>query len=193
VVVDNVIANEYSVHAGGNRITVSVFLMKMQLQTEARRYQLVREGIVHEFPGLDDETIRDTLEGITDLHEMIAAVIRSALVDEALHSGLRFRVDDMRERLSRLELRASKKRQLALEAMSEVGLSKLEQPDFTASIRAGSPALVVVPDESIPEPYWLPQPPKLDRQAILGELKRGISVAGAEMSNPKPVLSVRAN
>jgi hypothetical protein len=80
---------------------------------------------------------------------------------------------------------------LALEAMSEVGLSKLEQPDFTASVRAGSPALVVVAEESIPEPYWLPQPPKLDRQAILGEMKRGISVAGAEMSNPKPVLSVR--
>ena len=96
--------------------------MKMQLQTEAQRYQLVREGIVHEFPSLDDETIRDTLEGITDLHEMIAAVIRSALVDEALHAGLRFRLDDMKERLSRLELRASKKRQLALEAMSEVGL-----------------------------------------------------------------------
>ena len=52
---------------------------------------------------------------------MIAAVIRSALVDEALHAGLRFRVDDMRERLSRLELRATKKRQLALEAMTEVG------------------------------------------------------------------------
>ena len=68
---------------------------------------------------------------------MIAAVIRSALVDEALHAGLRFRLDDMRERLSRLELRASKKRQLALEAMTEAGLSKLEQPDFTASARAG--------------------------------------------------------
>ena len=52
---------------------------------------------------------------------MIAAVIRSALVDEALHSGLRSRLDDMKERLSRLELRASKKRELALEAMSEVG------------------------------------------------------------------------
>ena len=34
---------------------------------------------------------------------MIAAVIRSALVDEALQAGLRYRLDDMRERLSRLE------------------------------------------------------------------------------------------
>src|SRR6476660_8190871 len=154
------------------------------------KYHLLRQRLLSEYPNIDEETVADTLEGITDLHEMIAAVIRSALVDEALLSGLRFRVDDMRERLSRLELRA-KKRQLALEAMSEVGLSKLEQPDFTASVRAGSPALVVVAEESIPEPYWLPQPPKLDRQAILGELKRGISVAGAEMSNPKPVLCVR--
>ena len=147
--------------------------MNLQLQTEVRRYQLLGEKIIQEFPSTDDETIRDTLEGITDLHEMIAAVIRSALVDEALHAGLRFRLDDMRERLSRLELRASKKRELALEAMTEVGLSKLEQPDFTASARAGTPALVVIAEESIPGAYWLPQPPKLDRQAILGELKRG--------------------
>ena len=140
---------------------------------------------------IDEETLRDSLEGITDLHEMIAAIIRSALVDEALHAGLRSRVDDMRERLSRLELTASKKRQLALEAMTEVGLSKLEQPDFTASARTGSPALIVIAEERIPEAYWLPQPPKLNRQAILGQLKRGIEIPGAEMSNSKPVLSVR--
>jgi hypothetical protein len=166
-------------------------LVAALLNTKLQHYGALKERLVQEFPLLDDETIRDTLEGITDLHEMIAAVIRSALVDEALHAGLRFRVDDMRERLSRLELRASKKRELALEAMTEVGLSKLEQPDFTASARAGSPALVVIAEELIPEAYWLPQPAKLDRQAILGELKRGIEIPGAEMSNPKPVLSVR--
>ena len=161
------------------------------LKLRTLTYQELKNRLQAEFPYLDEEVLADTLEGITDLHEMIAVVIRSALVDEALYSGLRFRVDDMRERLSRLDLRASKKRQLALEAMSEAGLAKLEQPDFTASVRAGSPALVVIAEESIPAPYWLPQPPKLDRQAILGELKRGIAIAGAEMSNPKPVLSVR--
>jgi hypothetical protein len=165
--------------------------MNAPLRTELHHYQVVRERLVQEFPDTDDQTIRDTLEGITDLHEMIAAAIRSALVDEALHAGLRFRVNDMKERLSRLELRASKKRQLALEAMTEVGLTKLEQPDFTCSARAGSPALVIIAEETIPKAYWLPQPPKLDRQGILKELKRGIEIPGAQMSNPKPVLSVR--
>jgi hypothetical protein len=161
------------------------------VSTELAKYQLFRQRLLADFPSADQETLLDTLEGITDLHEMIAAVIRSALVDEALQSGLRSRVDDMKERLSRLELRGAKKRQLALDAMNEVGLTKLEQPDFTASARAGSPALVVIAEDRIPDAYWLPQPPKLDRQAILGELKRGTEVPGAQMSNAKPLLSVR--
>jgi Gp157 protein len=139
----------------------------MLLQTEVRRYHILRERIIQEFPDTDDETIRDTLEGITDVHGMIAAVIRSALVDEALGSGLRARLDDMKERQSRLEVRASKKRELALQAMSETGLTKLEEPDFTASARAGVPALVVVSEQAVPETYWLTQPPKLDRRVCL--------------------------
>ena len=77
------------------------------LAVEVSTYQALRGRLLNEWPELDEETLANSLEGITDLHEMIAAVIRSALVDEALHAGLRFRLDDMRERLSRLELRAS--------------------------------------------------------------------------------------
>jgi len=57
----------------------------------------------------------------------------------------------MRQRLTRLAERGLKKRQLALEAMNEAGLKKLEQPDFTASARLGSPPLVVTSEPSIPE------------------------------------------
>ena len=161
------------------------------LTIETFKYQLLQQRLREAYPDLDEETAADTLEGITDLHEMIAAVIRSALVDEALQSGLRTRLEEMRQRLTRLEERGAKKRQLALEAMCEVGLKKLEQPDFTASARSGSPGVVVVSEEAIPLDFWLPQPPKLDRQVLLGSLKRGQAVPGAELSNPKPCLSVR--
>jgi len=161
------------------------------LSFEAARYLHLRERIIATYPQTDEETLADTLEGITDLHQMIAAVIRSALVDEALQSGLRTRLDEMRARLSRLQERGAKKRQIALEAMSEVGLKKLEQPDFTASARSGPPGLVVISEEKIPLDFWVPQPPKLDRQGLLSSLKRGQAVRGVELSNPKPCLSVR--
>ena len=165
--------------------------MHLQLSIEGSKYLQLKALLLCEYPEADEETLRDTLEGITDLHEMIAAVIRSALVDEALQAGLRTRLEEMRQRLARLEERGAKKRQLALEAMCEVGLKKLEQPDFTASARSGLPSLVVVSEELIPPDYWVPQPSKLDRQSLLAELKRGGEVAGAQLGNPKPTLAVR--
>ena len=99
-----------------------------RLAIEVSKYQILKQRLLASYPNCDDESLTDTLEGITDLHEMIAAVIRSALVDEALRAGLRFRLDDMRERLSRLEIRASKKRQLALEAMTRWGLASSSSP-----------------------------------------------------------------
>src|SRR6516225_1308100 len=161
------------------------------LNVEVSKYQLLRERLLNGCPTIDEECLLDTLEGITDLHEMIAAVIRSALVDEALQTGLRTRLDEMRARLGRLAERGAKKRQLALEAMNEVGLKKLEQPDFTASARLGSPALVVTSEQTIPSAYWVPQPPKLDRQTLTLELKRGKEVSGACLGNANPVLVVR--
>ena len=63
--------------------------MTNPLSVEASTYLRFRERILLDYPQADEQTLLDTLEGITDLHEMIAAVIRSALVDEALHAGLR--------------------------------------------------------------------------------------------------------
>ena len=161
------------------------------LKSEVQVYNLLRQRVLDQYPGLDDETIRDTLEGITTLHELISEVIRSALFDEALQAGLRTRLDEMRQRLTRLEERGAKKRQLALETMCEVGLKKLEQPDFTASARAGVPSLIIMSEGLCPEPYWVPQPPKLDRQALLADLKRGAEIPGAQLGNPRPTLAVR--
>jgi hypothetical protein len=161
------------------------------IKAELQAYELLHDRLLGAYPDLDDETIRDTLEGITSLHELIAELIRSALLDEALQAALRTRVEEMRVRLARLADRGFKKRQLALEAMNEAGLKKLEQPDFTASTRLGAPPLVVTSETDIPDSYWVPQPPKLDRQTLTSDLRRGDQVPGACLGNAAPILTVR--
>jgi hypothetical protein len=161
------------------------------LKPEVQHYVLLRQRLIEAFPRIDDETLHDTLEGLTTLEELIAETIRSALLDASFRTGLSQRLDDMKERASRLEHRAAKKRQFALEAMSDTGLKKLEQADFTASVRAGVPSLIVEAESEIPSDYWVPQSPKLSRQAVLRDLKQGAEVPGTYLSNAKPNLSVR--
>src|SRR5690606_13136534 len=132
-------------------------------------------------------------EGLTDLHEIVAAIVRSALVDEALAKGLKARIREMQERLDRLEDRVSKRRGIARDVMLDTNIKKITAPDFTVSVREGTPGLTVADQSAIPEAYWQPQPPKLDRQALLGALKQGTQVPGVLLSNNPPVLSVRTS
>jgi len=161
------------------------------LNCETMKYSLLHDRLLAEIPDLDEETLLDTLEGITDLREMLAEVIRSVLVDEALASGLSTRISDMKARLDRFQIRAKKKRHLVLQAMTEANVGKLNESDFTASLRQGAPKLEVSAEERIPKYYWNAQPPKLDRHGLLAALKAGCEVEGAMMGSPKAQLSVR--
>ena len=75
--------------------------------------------------------------------------------------------------------------------MVELDLKKLTAPDFSASIRPGMPALLVIDEAAVPSISWEPREPRLDRQGLLAELKQGAEITGVTLSNPEPVLSVR--
>jgi hypothetical protein len=158
---------------------------------ELSKFRFLRDRLLAEIPDLDAKTLTDTLEGLTDLREMLAELIRSALEDEALAAGLSTRLSDMKARLERLETRARRKRQLALRTMEEAAIAKLEQADFTAALRQAAPALEVVAEDKIPAAYWKPQPFKLDRQGLLQALKAGTAIDGVAWAPPHQLLSVR--
>jgi DNA-binding transcriptional MerR regulator len=142
-------------------------------------------------PEIDEDTVADTVEGLTNVHELLAAIIRAALIDEAYASGLKERIEQMEARMRRLDERAARKRQIARDAMVENEIKKIADAEFTVSVRAGTPALVVVEEGLIPSDYWVPREPRLDRQGLLSELKQGATIAGVALSNPEPVMSVR--
>ena len=163
----------------------------MNLDFAAITYRSIRDRIRTEDPQIDEQTLADTVEGLTDLHQIVIAIIRSALADEALVTGLKGRIADMQERLDRLQDRASKRRQIAKDVMVELDLKKITAPDFTVSIRPGTPALLVLDEAAVPSIYWEPREPRLNRQELLSELKEGAEIEGVALSNPEPVLSVR--
>jgi len=163
----------------------------MSLDFAAITYRTVRDRLHAEDPQIDEQTLADTVEGLTDLHEIIAAIVRSALTDEALAIGLKSRIAEMQERFDRLQDRAAKRRQMAKDVMVELDLKKITAPDFTISIRPGMPALLVLDEAAVPSIYWQPSAPRLNRQGLLSELKDGADITGVTLSNPEPVLSVR--
>jgi len=162
-----------------------------QLNFAATTYRAIRDRIRTEDPQIDEQTLADTVEGLTDLHEIVTAIVRSALADEALATGLKGRIADMQGRLDRLQDRASKRRQIAKDVMVDLDLKKITAPDFTVSIRPGMSHLLVLDEAAVPSIYWQPSAPRLNRQGLLSELKEGADIKGVALSNPEPVLSVR--
>ena len=165
--------------------------MERQLQTELTIFHHLRIKLADEFPDLDEQTLSDTLEGLTSLNEMLEAVVRSRDQDIALTSALKSRIDEMNERLGRLRNRANKKKEIVADAMDRAGIKKIEAPEFTISCRRTTPPLLVDDESAVPEKYWNPQPAKLDRMALIGALKAGESISGAILGNGGITISVR--
>ncbi len=165
--------------------------MRHPLLHQLAHHKYLREKLEAEFPDADDETLRDTLEGMTSLTEMLAEVLRSQLEDQAFASALRARMADMQERLSRLDERARKKRELVTSVMEQADLKKLMEPDFTVSLRPSRPPLTIIDEEAIPGDFWKPQAAKLDRQGLISALGAGRDIPGAVLGNPAMTISVR--
>ena len=165
--------------------------MPNPLLQELSHHEYLRHKLLSDYPNIDEETLLDTLEGLTELHEMIAAVTRSRLDDLAIVSALRSRISDMQERLSRIEHRADKAKDIVVDVMERAGIKKVSDADFTVSLRQTSPSLVVADEAVIPEEYWRPQAPKLDRQGLIGAIKAGEVVPGTLLGNGGVTISVR--
>ena len=161
------------------------------LRLEAGHYRELAKQLRERYDAIDDETLADTLEGLSDLPQMIEEIVRSSLEDQLLIVGLKARLDEMSERLSRFRARHEKKRELACWAMGSCAIGKLQAADFSVSLTQGGKKLEVTDEGKIPEIYFVPQPPKLDRASLQEALKRGELVEGTQIVQSAPHIVVR--
>ena len=161
------------------------------ISTEVYIYQTLKARIMEAF-GLEDgdEVLAGTLEGESPLPDIIAQLVRDAERSEAFAEGIKAIMKDNQARKQRLETRAEKLRDLALWAMLEIGLPKIEKADMTISKHMSARSVIITDETAVPLAYSRVETAP-DKTKIKEAMKRGEQFAFAEWSNPHPVLTVR--
>lgn len=122
------------------------------LSIEAKAYGELKQRLQEAYDlEEDDEFLLGSLEGETDLKEMILRALREAQRKTAYAEGLSAIIADNRRRQQRLERGAESIRAAVAQAMADAGLPKIESADLTVSFRQAKPAPAVVDPEKLPE------------------------------------------
>lgn len=161
---------------------------RLQRETEAAR--ILREQLADLADG-DEAAIRDTIEGETNLHELIAKVIEDVAADEASVAGIAGHIETMEARKARLKKRIEFRRSAVLNAMAIGEVKKIELPIATVSRQAVAPSVVITDEAQIPSEFWKRADPKLDKTAIKAALKDKREIPGATLSNGGETLAIR--
>ena len=166
--------------------------MTYRLQNEAYKYRELKILLLESMPELEDdpECLLDTLEGLSDITEQLAGLIRSALLDESNIKGVADYMKKLGDRKSSLVARARKKRVIALNFMSDLGLKRIDAPDLTAT-RKRIPASVNVYDDTQLPAEFVRVKKEPDLAAIQIALKKGVDIPGARLGNAGETLQIR--
>jgi len=130
-----------------------------------------------------NEGLRDTLDAIDlaieDKLENIAKLIRN-LDGEA--TALKNEEERLADKRKSIENNIKNLKQYSQSALEDTGNRKLKAGIFTYSIQKNPPSVAINDDKLIPQEYYVPVEPKLDKQYIKEMLKDGEEVPGAELS-----------
>ena len=161
------------------------------LDPRAIRLQVENLKLIHGALLDDEEAWIASLESETNVSELLTTIVRRIEDTKALVIGTKDRFEELKERKDRFERRVDALRELAFKVMETAEVAKLELPEATLSLRAGTQQLVgeadpaELPDE-LCKIYRSP-----DRTAIKEALKTGKMVPGFSLSNSQPSLTIR--
>lgn len=138
----------------------------------------------------DDPDFAALLESETDVQARMVRILRYARHCEAQSKAVGEILAENRERRDRLNRKAEGLRNAVLWGMQEIGLRKLEAADLTASVGAPKAKVLVTDPAAIPDALC-----KITREpskTLIAEALAQGPIAGAEMANGSPSLTVRA-
>lgn len=110
--------------------------------------------------------------------ENIAKLIKTLEVDITGYKAEELRLSNKRKSL---ENRVKSLKEYLDNAMKVTGKTKFKGQLFSFSIQKNPPSVNVFDEKLIPEEYFIPQEPTLDKKRLLTDIKNGAKIPGAEI------------
>ena len=156
--------------------------MSTNLRNEAEAARMLLDAMA--LRDEDDDVIETAIEGETSFMEAVDAALLRLTEIEGMAKGIDQAIERLKSRSSRLDAQAARIRSSMLLAIDTVGLKKLERPTATLSLAKSPDKMVVINEESLPARYLVEKTTIApDKKALLADLKAGVVIVGAELSN----------
>lgn len=159
------------------------------LEREAQAAQALRVALATQTD--DEDCIRDTIEGETDLEAGITNVLSLITEDEVLLSGLEAKIEQFGNRKAMIKRRMEACRAAIEQAMTIAGRDTIRLPDATLSVKRTPPKAIVTDEAAIPARFWKAQDPVLDKAALNAAARVNEDVPGMSVTNGGISLTIR--
>ena len=165
--------------------------MTSPAQAELTKFQRLCEQMGGELDLTDPETVDALMEGESDLKEMAQSLLDELDAVEVLQIGLKFKVDEMKDRMDLQKRRVDGIKVMMGRIMEQCPDKTLRLDSATITMKKGTQSVIITDEGKIPFDLMKSPQPAPDKKAILSELKEGREVPGCTLSNGVPSLQVR--
>lgn len=108
---------------------------------------------MRELCGDDDDLFMDMMEGESDLFTLVSRIHEQIARDHEMLAGIKERKATISERESRIKSRASASKTAIGALMRAGGITKLELPEVTYSVRDGRAGIEIVDSDAVPDEF----------------------------------------
>ena len=159
----------------------------------AKLYELTGDMKQLEKLDIDSETFNDTLDGIMcEFNDKAVAILSFTENIDADISTINEQIKRLQERKKVFENRKNRLREYLLFNMEANGITKIECPYFTASLRKGSESVVIEDEDAIPDEYVTVEvTQKSDKTAIKRDLKAGKEISGVSLKRGATTIMIK--
>jgi hypothetical protein len=147
-------------------------------------------AMLRDWAGEDDRLLHDTLEGETDLFEIVSRLLNEIEADEGVKLALAEQINDRTLRKGRADMRIKGHREAICALLECASLDKLQLPEATLSVRKVPPKAIVTDEAAVPDEFC-----KVTREPDLTAIKAGVEagavIDGVSFDNGGTSLTIR--